>query len=369
MGNLFLPRAVVETAAERVAAHRLPHAARAGDGGHRGDLSRPRAASTSTSGPWAARAATARIGELWDGVARGRARTSSRTAGSCRPGMTAFNESGTYAPTYHDRPLDRRRGVRAPVPVRRLRRFGRGDAGGQPGADPGPRRLLWPSSPRRSSCRYDCEQHDHAARPRRRGLRRPAGRGCSGTRSTTGEQRGLPRLILRGRATPASRCDKAVITADDFFPEKRWDVMALVRLHAATIPTRGRPACEELDAGHLPGRRCGWPRPRGDKHVTFTLRLMEERRECAGWSSTRCSTASSTARTTSSRPVKISDSGRIRNELQTLCSEALEYLGEQQHAGPLRPHPARGDLAREPDSGCWRSCAGTSSTTRSGSRG
>ena len=27
-----------------------------------------------------------------------------------------------------------------------------------------------------------------------------------------------------------------------------------------------------------------------------------------------------------SRPVRISDSGRIRNELQTLCSEALDYL-------------------------------------------
>nr|MBC8485076.1 hypothetical protein [Bacteroidota bacterium] len=26
------------------------------------------------------------------------------------------------------------------------------------------------------------------------------------------------------------------------------------------------------------------------------------------------------------RPIKISDSGRIRNELQTLCSEALEYF-------------------------------------------
>jgi hypothetical protein len=29
------------------------------------------------------------------------------------------------------------------------------------------------------------------------------------------------------------------------------------------------------------------------------------------------------------RPVKISDSGRIRNELQTLCSEALEHLGSR----------------------------------------
>ncbi len=29
-----------------------------------------------------------------------------------------------------------------------------------------------------------------------------------------------------------------------------------------------------------------------------------------------------------SRPVKVSDSGRIRNELQTLCSQALEYTDE-----------------------------------------
>jgi hypothetical protein len=29
-----------------------------------------------------------------------------------------------------------------------------------------------------------------------------------------------------------------------------------------------------------------------------------------------------------SRAVKISDSGRIRNELQTLCSQALEYEGD-----------------------------------------
>jgi hypothetical protein len=28
------------------------------------------------------------------------------------------------------------------------------------------------------------------------------------------------------------------------------------------------------------------------------------------------------------RPVKVSDSGRIRNELQTLCSEALTFFGD-----------------------------------------
>jgi hypothetical protein len=29
------------------------------------------------------------------------------------------------------------------------------------------------------------------------------------------------------------------------------------------------------------------------------------------------------------RPVKISDSGRIRNELQTLCLNALEFMGSE----------------------------------------
>ena len=43
----------------------------------------------------------------------------------------------------------------------------------------------------------------------------------------------------------------------------------------------------------------------------------------------------------STRPVKISDSGRIRNELQTLCSEAIEHFGE----GRMRVHFDRIDDA------------------------
>jgi hypothetical protein len=41
------------------------------------------------------------------------------------------------------------------------------------------------------------------------------------------------------------------------------------------------------------------------------------------------------------RPVKISDSGRIRNELQTLASEAIEYLPD----GRMRLHLDRVDDA------------------------
>ena len=46
------------------------------------------------------------------------------------------------------------------------------------------------------------------------------------------------------------------------------------------------------------------------------------------------------------RPVKVSDSGRIRNELQTLCSDALEHFGEDS----IRVHfEDIGDAVMAPD--------------------
>ena len=62
--------------------------------------------------------------------------------------------------------------------------------------------------------------------------------------------------------------------------------------------------------------------------VTFTLRLMEKQEESRLVFNpllTRFIYGEDFRR----RPVRISDSGRIRNELQTLCSEALEYREDQ----------------------------------------
>ena len=115
---------------------------------------------------------------------------------------------------------------------------------------------------------------------------------------------------------------KATLSADDFFPEKVWDVLA-VSGYMCPDPYSGAPGVEEVEPGvyRVTVRLAS---ERGDKRITFTLRLTETleqsrlvfspllRRFLAGADYER-------------RPVKISDSGRIRNELQTLCAEALEF--------------------------------------------
>jgi len=119
---------------------------------------------------------------------------------------------------------------------------------------------------------------------------------------------------------------QATIDADDFFPEKRWEVIA-VSGYMGLDPYSGAHGVEEVGPGiyRVTVRLAA---PRGDKRIIFTLRLMESMEESwlvfnpllnrflAGQEYTK-------------RAVKISDSGRIRNELQTLCIEALEFLKDE----------------------------------------
>ena len=64
---------------------------------------------------------------------------------------------------------------------------------------------------------------------------------------------------------------------------------------------------------------------RGDKRITFALRLEESFEESKLVFSPLLNRFLK-GEDFQSRAVKISDSGRIRNELQTLCSEALSYV-------------------------------------------
>ena len=158
-----------ETAAEQARAHRLPHAARAGD---RGDRAAYPGIRREHIHVWTlgGKSRAPRIGELWE---------SGRQQGAhlvedgwlLPTGMPAFTESGTYAPTYAIGHVDGRRRDAAPVPVRRLRRLGRGGAGGEP------RRRCSASTPRWSpftskfDLPYEREQHVMHLDPRRAGLR------------------------------------------------------------------------------------------------------------------------------------------------------------------------------------------------------
>ena len=118
---------------------------------------------------------------------------------------------------------------------------------------------------------------------------------------------------------PAGR---RVIRADDFFPEKNWRVLAATG-YIGRDPYSGLPGVTQLSEDRyevttqLATRKTALS-------VRFVFRFLEPLAQ------TRLIFSPLLERFMAgedyrSRAVKISDSGRIRNELQTLCSQALEY--------------------------------------------
>lgn len=115
------------------------------------------------------------------------------------------------------------------------------------------------------------------------------------------------------------------IEADDFFPEKQWEVLAVCG-YMRPDPYSGIKGVEAVEDGVY--RVCvRLSSKRGDKDITFTMRLMESMEQSRLVFNPLLNRFLA-GEDFESRPVKISDSGRIRNELQTLCSEALEFIDE-----------------------------------------
>ncbi len=118
--------------------------------------------------------------------------------------------------------------------------------------------------------------------------------------------------------------NKKTICVDDFLPEKKWRVMAISGYMLAD-PYTNTPGIEEVgDDKYRVAVRLSTEL--GDKRIILTLRLLE------GFEESRLVFNPLLNRFMrgeeyQNRAVKISDSGRIRNELQTLCSEALEHFG------------------------------------------
>jgi hypothetical protein len=131
--------------------------------------------------------------------------------------------------------------------------------------------------------------------------------------------------------------DKPVMGVDDFFPEKRWDVLALCG-YMQPDPYSGSPGVEEVSPD-VYRATVRFTTPRGDKKIHLFLRLMEEPERCRLIFNPLLNRFFY-GEDFRSRAVKVSDSGRIRNELQTLCSEAIEH----DLSGRMRVH-----LERIPD--------------------
>ena len=135
---------------------------------------------------------------------------------------------------------------------------------------------------------------------------------------------------------------KPVLRADDLLPEKDWSVLASAG-YICDDPYTGAPGVTKVADGvyrvttRLATRKAS-------SVITFTLRLMES------FETTRQVFSPLLVRFLSgvdhtTRPVKISDSGRIRNELQTMVPQALEHDGER-----IRVHYERiNEMVLSPD--------------------
>lgn len=135
----------------------------------------------------------------------------------------------------------------------------------------------------------------------------------------------LYREMIRDARDAGVSIGKRVIRADDFFPEKNWDVVALSG-YMCDDPYSGASGVEVLNDNKF-RVTTRIATPLADKRITFTLSLLEKP-DVQRLVFNPLLTRFIYGEDYKSRPVKISDSGRIRNELQTLCSEALQYKND-----------------------------------------
>jgi hypothetical protein len=117
-----------------------------------------------------------------------------------------------------------------------------------------------------------------------------------------------------------------VLRADDLMPQKDWSVLASVGYMSDDPYTGVKGVTQVSDRVYRVSTRLA------TKHasslITFTLRLMEPIEEARLVFSPLLSRFLAGV-DPASRAVKVSDSGRLRNELQTMLSQALEHDGEK----------------------------------------
>jgi len=113
------------------------------------------------------------------------------------------------------------------------------------------------------------------------------------------------------------------LSADDLISEKKWHALAGAG-YMLPDPYTGAPGVTQI-ADNTYEVTVRITTDRGDKRITFALRLEEPFEESKLVFSPLLNRFLK-GEDFQNRAVKISDSGRIRNELQTLCSEALSYV-------------------------------------------
>ncbi|WP_022664308.1 hypothetical protein [Desulfospira joergensenii] len=130
-------------------------------------------------------------------------------------------------------------------------------------------------------------------------------------------------LLARNAGIPLR---KRTICADDLISEKKWKALAATG-YMLPDPYTGAPGVTRIseDTYEITVRMAT---RKGDKRITFALRLLENLEESKLVFSPLLNRFFK-GEDFMHRAVKVSDSGRIRNELQTLCTEALEHYGDK----------------------------------------
>jgi hypothetical protein len=114
------------------------------------------------------------------------------------------------------------------------------------------------------------------------------------------------------------------ISADDFLSAKKWEVIG-VSGFILPDPYSDSPGVENAGE-NVYEVTTRFATRSGDRRTTLKLRLLEDPQRSRLVFNPLLNRFMH-GEDYRHRPVKISDSGRIRNELQTLCSEALEHVG------------------------------------------
>ncbi len=133
------------------------------------------------------------------------------------------------------------------------------------------------------------------------------------------------RLCIRDARDAGLNMENSTMSAIDFLPRKKWDVMALAGF-MLDDPYTGAPGVEKIDNDTY-AVTVRLSTPRGVKQVQMKLRFMEDE-DVRPLVCNPLLIRFFHGENHLERAIKISDSGRIRNELQTLCSEALDHFGE-----------------------------------------
>ncbi len=141
----------------------------------------------------------------------------------------------------------------------------------------------------------------------------------------TGKVQSYSEAIREARATNMPLCSR-VLRTDDFLPEKRWGVLASIG-YMCDDPYTGTPGVRQVgDCTFKVTTRLATRN--ASALVTFTFRLMQNCMEDARLVFSPLLVRFLSGVDPASRAVKVSDSGRIRNELQTMLSQALEHDGD-----------------------------------------